>query len=142
MGMDIYISLTSLLLSLRDFEGDTTEIICLELTILKKKIWFIASAYRLEVNNSKYINCKYINWTAFKYDNLLFIGDLNIVTFTLNEKKIIEIYDLCDYVSLKNLMTDITCVKSMNESSIAVLLTMVIRNGKIVWKHRSYLAEF
>ena len=73
---------------------------------------------------------------------MLFIGDLNIVTFTLNEKKIIEIYDLCDYVSLKNLMTDITCVKSMNESSIAVLLTMVIRNGKIVWKHRSYLAEF
>ena len=36
---------------LRDSEGDTTEIICLKLTIYKK-IWFIKFAYRPPNNNN------------------------------------------------------------------------------------------
>ena len=38
---------------LRDFERDTTEIICIELTICKKN-WFIIFAYRPPISNNKY----------------------------------------------------------------------------------------
>ena len=37
---------------LRDFDGDTTEIICLELNICRK-IWFIIFDYRPPINNNK-----------------------------------------------------------------------------------------
>ena len=98
----------------RDFEGDTPEIICLELTICDK-IWFIIFAYyRLPINNNRYIFfgdiSNFLNRAAMKYDNLLVIGDLNIDT--LNKKKDNGNYfsDLCDSFSLKNLMAYITCV--------------------------------
>ena len=67
---------------LRDFEGDTTETICQELTI-SKKIWLITFAYR-PINNNKDIFFSELtnspNSAAMKYDNLLVIGDLNIDT--------------------------------------------------------------
>ena len=104
----------------RDFEGDTTEIICLELTTCKK-IWCIIFACR-STNNNKYIFfselSNFLNRVAMKYDNLLVIGDLNIDT--LIRKKIIETIFLI-YVTLP--ITDITCVKSINGSSVDVLLT-------------------
>ena len=58
-----------------------------------------------------------------KYENILIIGDLNIDTS--NKKKDNGNYpsDLCDTFSLKNLTTDITCVKSTNGTSVDVLLT-------------------
>ena len=42
---------------LKDFEGDTTEVICLELTVCKK-IWFIIFAYRPTFNNNFSVNSK------------------------------------------------------------------------------------
>ena len=67
---------------LRDFEGDTTETICQELTI-SKKIWLITFTYR-PINNNKDIFFSELtnspNRAAMKYDNLLVIGDLNIDT--------------------------------------------------------------
>ena len=64
---------------LRDFEGDTTETICLELTIYKK-IWFIIFAYRPPINNKKYIFFSEVsnslNRATIRYDHLLVIGDL------------------------------------------------------------------
>ena len=68
---------------LRDFEGDTTETICQELT-LSKKIWLITFAYRPPINSSKDIFfselTNSLNRAAMKYDNLLVIGDINIHT--------------------------------------------------------------
>ena len=63
-----------------------------------------------------------------KYDNLLVIGDLNIDT--LNKKKNHGNYfsDRCDSFSLKNLMTNITCIKSIIGSSIDVTLANKIRS--------------
>ena len=76
---------------LRDFEEDTTETICLELTIYKK-IGLIILADRPPINNNKDIffsELSYsLNHASMKYDNLLIIKDLN--TNTLNKKKIME----------------------------------------------------
>ena len=59
---------------------------------------------------------------------MLVIFDLNIDT--LNKKKDNRNYfsDLYDSFSLKNLMTNITCVKSINGSSTDVFLTYRIRS--------------
>ena len=58
-----------------------------------------------------------------KYENILNIGDLN--TDTSDKKKYNGNYlsNLCDPFSSKTLITDITCVKSTNGTSIDVLLT-------------------
>ena len=73
----------------RDFEGDTTEIICLELTICKK-VWFIVFVYRPPINNNKYIFfselSNSLNRASRKYDNFSVISDLNINT--LNKKNV------------------------------------------------------
>ena len=63
-----------------------------------------------------------------KYDNLLVIGHLNIDTLNKEKDNGNDFSDLCDSSSLKNLMTDITCVKSINGSPIDVLLTNKIRS--------------
>ena len=55
-----------------------------------------------------------LSLTTRQYENILIIGDLNI--YTSNKKKDNGNYlaDLCDTFSLRNLITDITCVKSTN----------------------------
>ena len=58
-----------------------------------------------------------------KYENILIIGDLNIDTSNKKKDNGNDLSDLCDTFSLKNLITDITSVKSTNGTSIDVLLT-------------------
>ena len=110
---------------LKVFEGDISETICLEVTI-SKKVWFITYVYRPPYNNKDIFFSELSNILSLatrKYENILIIGDLN--TDTLNKKKVNGNYlsDLCDTFSLKNLITDITYVKSTNGTSIDVLLT-------------------
>ena len=110
---------------LKVFEGDISETICLEVTI-SKKVWFITYVYRPPYNNKDIFFSELSNTLSLatrKYENILIIGDLNIDT--LNKKKVNGNYlsDLCDTFSLKNFITDITCVKSTNGTSIDVLLT-------------------
>ena len=57
-----------------------------------------------------------------KYENILIIGDLNINTSNKRKDNGNYLSDLCDTLLLKNLITDITCVKSTNGTSIDVLL--------------------
>ena len=61
--------------------------------------------------------------TTRKYGNILIIGDLNIDTSNKKKDNGNYLSDLCDTFSLKNLITDITCVKFTNGTSIDVLLT-------------------
>ena len=61
--------------------------------------------------------------TTRKYGNILIIGDLNIDTSNKKKDNGNYLSDLCDTFSLKNLITDITCVKSTNGTSVDVLLT-------------------
>ena len=58
-----------------------------------------------------------------KYENILIIGDLNIDTLNKKKDNVNYLSDLCDIFSVKNLITDITFVKSTNRTSIDVLLT-------------------
>ena len=99
--------------------------IFLEVTI-SKKVWFITYVYRPPYNSKDIFFSELSNTLSLatrKYENILIIGDLNIDT--LNKKKVNGNYlsDLCDTFSLKNLITEITCVKSTNGTSIDVLLT-------------------
>ena len=58
-----------------------------------------------------------------KYENILIIGNLNIDTSNRKKDNGTDLSNLCDTFSLKNSITDITCVKSTNRTSIDVFLT-------------------
>ena len=55
-----------------------------------------------------------------KDENILIIGDLNMDTSNKQKDNGNYLSDLCDTFSLKNLITDITCVKSTDGTSIDV----------------------
>ena len=97
---------------LKGFEGDISETICLEVTI-SKKVWLINYVYRPPYNNNKGI-------IYSELSNIL--SDLNIDTSIKKKDDGNYLSDLCDKFLLKNLITDITCVKSTNGTSIDVLL--------------------
>ena len=73
----------------REFKGNTTETIWLEL-IISKKIWYIIFFYRPPINNNKYIFSSELsnslNRAVMKYDNFLVIGDLNTDTLIKKER--------------------------------------------------------
>ena len=58
-----------------------------------------------------------------KYDNILFIGDLNIDLNIPNHDKQHFLQDLCDVFDLSNMVKDKTCFMSTEGSSIDVMLT-------------------
>ena len=63
------------------YEDSTSETICLEVTISKKK-WWVTFAYRPPCNNNKDgflkgLN-KFLSNVTRKYENVLVVGDLNI----------------------------------------------------------------
>ena len=97
---------------LKAFEGDTSETICLEVTI-SKIVWLINYVYQPPYNNNKGI-------IYSELSNIL--SDLNIDNSIKKKDDGDYLSDLCDKFSLKNLITDITCVKSTNGTSINVLL--------------------
>ena len=96
----------------------------LEVTI-SKKVSFIIYVYQPPYNNNKDIFFNELSNTLSlatrKFENNHIIGNLN--TDTSNKKKDNGNYlsDLCDTFSFKNLITDITCVKFTNGTSIDVL---------------------
>ena len=111
---------------LYSYEDSTSETICLEVTISKKK-WCITFAYRPPYSSNKDGFFKELNKSlsniARKYENILLVGDLNIDI--LDKKKDSKNYlsDLRDTSSLSNLISEVTCVKSSVGSSIDVILT-------------------
>ena len=111
---------------LYSYEDNTSETICLEVTISKKK-WCITHAYRSPHSSNKDDFFKELNKSlsniARKYENILLVGDLNIDI--LDKKKDSKNYlsDLRDTSSLSNLISEVTCVKSSVGSSIDVMLT-------------------
>ena len=95
---------------LKAFEGDISKTICLE-DMISKKVWFI-DLHRVKLKA----------FFSRKYENIIIIGDLNIDTENKRKDNSNYLSDLFDIFSLKNLITDVTCVKSTNETSIDVLL--------------------
>jgi hypothetical protein len=110
---------------LPEYETKTSETICIELALWNKK-WFIMFGYRPESINRD-IFFDEINITLSKainkYDNILFIGDLNIDLSIPNHDKKHFLEDLCDVFDLTNMVKDKTCFMSAEGSSIDVMLT-------------------
>ena len=108
-----------------EYETPTSETICIELS-LKNKKWFVMFGYRPESINRD-IFFEEINTTLSKainkYDNILFIGDLNIDLSIPNHDKKHFLQDLCDVFDLTNMVKDKTCFMSTEGSSIDVMLT-------------------
>ena len=108
------------------YEDNTSEIICLEVTISKKKRC-ISFAYRPPYNSNKNSFFKELNKSlsniARKYENVLLIGDLNIDILDKKRDSKNYLSDLCDTFSLSNLISEVTCVKSSVSSSIDGMLT-------------------
>ena len=94
---------------------------------VSKKVWFITYHYRPPYDGRKGIFFSELSNTLSlvtrKYGNILIIGDLNIDTSNKKKDNGNYLSDLCDTFSLKNLITDITCVKFTNGTSIDVPLT-------------------
>ena len=107
------------------FETPTAETICIEL-LLKSQKWFIMFGYRPESINRD-IFFEEINITLSKainkYQNILFIGDLNIDLKLPNHDKKHFLEDLCDAFDLSNMVKEKTCFMSAEGSSIDVMLT-------------------
>ena len=111
------------------FEAKVSEIICVELTISKKK-WCIIFAYRPPQNNNLKTVFEEINLSLSAivngYDNIMLIGDL--IKSYLKSKNNSCYSDLCDTYDLTNLIKGNTCFKSPNQTSTYVVLTNRPRN--------------
>ena len=108
-----------------EYETKTSETICLELSLRNKK-WFIMFGYRPE-SISRDLFFEEINLTLSKamdkYENVLFIGDLNIdLNIPLSDKNNL-LKDLCDVFDFTNMVKDKTCFMSTQGSSIDAMLT-------------------
>ena len=108
-------------------EDSTSETICLEVTISKKKWRCVTFAYRPPYNSNKYGFFKELDKSLSnitrKYENVLVDGDLNVDI--LDKKKDSKNYlsNLCDTFPLSNFISEVTCVKSSLGFSIDVMLT-------------------
>ena len=111
---------------LKELEGKTSEIICLELTISKKK-WCVTFAYRPPQTNNKKLFFSELNISlnliTNKYENILLMGDLNIDILNRATDTNNYLSDLCDTFSLTNIISGKTCFKKLSGTSIDILLT-------------------
>ena len=81
-GKIVYVREGFIAKRLVNLEGNTSETICIEVTISKKK-WCIIFVYRPSHSNNKKVCSKLItslNQAANKYDNIIIMGGLNIDT--------------------------------------------------------------
>ena len=124
-GKIVYIREGFISKRMSEYETKTSETICLELS-LKSKKWFIMFGYRPE-SISRDLFFEEINLTLSKamdkYQNILFIGDLNIDLNLPNNDKKNFLSDLCDIFDLTNMVKDKTCFMSAQGTSIDVMLT-------------------
>ena len=93
--------------TLRDFETKTSETICTEFTISKKK-WFCLSVYRppsssnLDVFFDELTIC--LSKAVNKYDNIIVMGDFNIDLKNSDSSGFAKIEELYDTFNLKSLV--------------------------------------
>ena len=98
--------------------------ICLEVTI-SKKVWFRTYVYRPPYNKDIFFSelSKTLSLATRNYGNIIIIGDLNTDNSSKKKDNGNYLSDLCETLSLNNLITNIICVRSTNGTSIDVLLT-------------------
>ena len=99
------------------FETKSTETICIELLISKKK-WCIIFIYRPPKYDKKVFFqelSKTISQGINKYDNILVAGDLNIDVSESKGLNGSHFSELTDNVNLKKLLTTSSCFKTTRE---------------------------
>ena len=115
-----------------NLEENTSETICTEVTISKKK-WCIIFAYRPPHSNNKKVFLSELttslNQVTNKYDNIIVMGDLNIGIQKNGADTNHYLSDLYDTFSLANLISSSTCFKPLCGTSIYVLLTNKTRRS-------------
>ena len=117
-----------------ELESTEIEVICLELTIAKRK-WAIFSVYRppRSVNLASFFSelNKCVDMATRTYENIVVMGDINIDT---DDDKAIgqnKLSEFCDVFGLENLIQGSTCVTVRHEpTSIDVILTNKKRSFK------------
>ena len=117
-----------------ELESTEIEVICLELTIAKRK-WAIFSVYRppRSVNLASFFSQlnKCVDMATRTYENIVVMGDINIDT---DDDKAIgqnKLSEFCDVFGLENLIQGSTCVTVRHEpTSIDVILANRKRSFK------------
>ena len=117
----------------KEFESTDLEIICLELTVSKRK-WIIFSVYRPPgsgnlANFFSELN-KCVDMATRKYENIVIMGDINIDTDNDKAAGLNKMSEFCDNFDLDNLIRGNTCVTVGHASSIDVILTNKKRSFK------------
>ena len=124
-GKMVYIKEGMIWRRLEKYETEHAETISVEITFKNKK-WFILFGYRPESINRELffeeIN-KSLSAAVNAYENILFIGDLNIDLSIPNNDKNHFLSELCGTFDFQNLIKVKTCNKSKNGTSIDVILT-------------------
>ena len=108
---------------LGNLEGNTAEIVCIKVTISKKK-WCVMFVYRSPHSNNKKVFSKLttsLKQVANKHDNIIVMGDLNLDTQKNGADTNHYLPNLYDTFSLANLISSSTYFKS--ETSLDVFLT-------------------
>ena len=124
-GKLVYIREGFICKRIEEYETPTAETICIELN-LKSNKWFIMFGYRPEsINRDMFF--EELNMSISKafnnYQNILFIGDLNVDLGIPNHDKKHFLEDLCDTFALNNMVKSKTCFMSTVGSSIDLMLT-------------------
>ena len=117
----------------KEFESTDLAVICLELTISKRK-WIIFSVYRPPgsgnlANFFSELN-KCVDMATRKYENIVIMGDINIVTDNDKAAGLNKMSEFCDIFDLENLIRGNTCVTVGHASSIDVILSNKKRSFK------------
>ena len=124
-GKMVFIRKELLAKRLEDFEIKSTETICIELLISKKK-WCIIFTYRPPKYDKKVFFqelSKTISQAINKYENILVAGDLNIDVSGSTGLNEIHFSELTDTFNLTNLVKTSTCFKTTRGTLLDVLLT-------------------
>ena len=111
---------------LKDFETKSTETICKELLISKRK-WCIMFTYRLPKYDKKVLFqklSKTISQAISKYNNILVAGDLNIDVSGFKGLNDNHFSELTDIFNQTNLVKTRTCFKTTRGTLLDVLLRM------------------
>ena len=108
------------------YEDSTSETICLE-DIISKKKWCITFAYRSPYNSNKDGFFKELNKSLTnirrKYEDTLVVWSLNIDILDKKNDSKNYFSDVCDTFWLSNLISEVICLKSSVGSLITVMLT-------------------
>ena len=112
---------------INELESDKIKILAVEININKRKCIIFNVYRRPETNVDNFMEeaCKILDKTFSKYDCIILMGDINILSNETEQTKPASklLKELCITNDLHNLVTESTCFTHTHESAIDVILT-------------------